>query len=56
VFKNGVVRRIFGLNRVKVIGVYRKLLNEELYSLCTSPSIIRMKSRRMGWACSMHGE
>jgi hypothetical protein len=49
VFENGVLRRIFGPKRDEVIGVYRKLHNEELHSLCTSPSIIRMKSRRMGW-------
>jgi hypothetical protein len=42
-----VVRRIFGPKRVKVIGGSRKLRNEELHSLCSSPSIIRMiKTRR----------
>jgi hypothetical protein len=34
-----------------VTGGWRKLHNEELHMLCSSPSIIRMiKSRRMRWA------
>jgi hypothetical protein len=34
-----------------VIGGWRKLHNEELHNLYTSPSIIRMiKSRRLRWA------
>jgi hypothetical protein len=34
-----------------VTGGWRKLHNEELHNLCSSPSIIRtIKSRRMGWA------
>jgi hypothetical protein len=41
------VRRIFGLKRDGVTGGWRKLHNEELYKLYSSPSIIRMiKSRR----------
>jgi hypothetical protein len=48
VFENRVLRRIFGLKRD---GVSRKLHNEELHNLYSSPSIIRMiKSRRMKWA------
>jgi hypothetical protein len=50
VFENRVLRRIFGPKRVEVTGHWRKLHNEELQSLYSSPSIIRMiKSRRMGW-------
>jgi hypothetical protein len=50
VFENGVLRRIFGPKRDEVMGGWRKLHNEELHSLYSSPSIIRMiKSRRMSW-------
>jgi hypothetical protein len=45
------MRRIFGPKRDGVTGGWRKLHNEELYNLYTSPSIIRIiKSRRMRWA------
>jgi hypothetical protein len=51
VFENRVLRRIFGLNRDEVTGEWRKLYNEELNNLCSSPNIVRViKSRRMGWA------
>jgi hypothetical protein len=49
VFENRVLR-IFGLKRDEVTGGWRKLHNEELHNLYSSPSIIRMvKSRRMGF-------
>jgi hypothetical protein len=48
VFENRVLRRIFGPKRDEVIGGWRKLHNEELHNLYSSPSIIRMlKSGRM---------
>jgi hypothetical protein len=48
VFENRVLRRIFGPQRDEVTGGWRKLHNEELQSLRSSPNIIRMiKSRRM---------
>jgi hypothetical protein len=51
VFENRVLRRIFGLKRDEVTGKWRKLHNEELHNLNSSPDIIRqVKSRRMGWA------
>jgi hypothetical protein len=51
VFEKRVLRRIFGPKRVEVAGGWRKLHNEELHSLYSSPSTIRMiKSRRMRWA------
>jgi hypothetical protein len=51
VFGNGVLRMIFGPKRDEVTGEWRKLHNEELHDLYSSPRIIRiMKSRRMRWA------
>jgi hypothetical protein len=51
VFENRVLRRIFGPKRGEVTGGWRKLHNEELHNLYSSPSIIRMnKPRRMRWA------
>jgi hypothetical protein len=50
VFENRVLRRIFGPKRNEVTGGWRKLHNEELHNLYSSPSIIRMiKTRRMRW-------
>jgi hypothetical protein len=50
VFENRVLRRIFGPKRDELTGGWRKLHNEELQNLYSSPSIIRMiKSRRMSW-------
>jgi hypothetical protein len=43
--------RIFGPKRDEVAGGWRKLHNEKLDDLCTSPNIVRViKSRRMRWA------
>jgi hypothetical protein len=42
---------MFGPKRDEETGRWRKLHNEELHNLYSSPSIIRMiKSRRMKWA------
>jgi hypothetical protein len=50
VFENRVLRRIFGPKRDEVTGEWRKLHNEELRDLYSSPSTIRIiKSRRMRW-------
>jgi hypothetical protein len=51
VFENRVLRRIFGPKRDEVTGEWRKLHNEELHDLYSSPSIITIiKARRMRWA------
>jgi hypothetical protein len=51
VFENRVLRKIFGPKRDEVTGKWRKLHNEELHNLYSSPDIIRqVKSRRMRWA------
>jgi hypothetical protein len=42
VFKNRVLRRIFGPKRDEVTGGWRKLDNEEFHNLYSSPNIIRM--------------
>jgi hypothetical protein len=50
VFENRVLRRIFGPKREED-GSWRKLHNDELHSLYSSPNIVRViKSRRMRWA------
>jgi hypothetical protein len=50
-FKNSVLRRIFRPKRDEVTGDWRRLHNEELIDLYSSPNIIRViRSRRMRWA------
>jgi hypothetical protein len=51
VFENRVLRRISGPKRDEEAGGWRKLHNEGLHSLYSSPSkMIMIKSRRMRWA------
>jgi hypothetical protein len=48
VFENKVLRRIFGPKRDEVTGEWRRLYNEELYAVYSSPYVIRvMKPRRL---------
>jgi hypothetical protein len=50
VFENMVLRRIFEPRKDEVMGEWRRLHNEELNDLYSSPSIVRViKSRRMRW-------
>jgi hypothetical protein len=51
VFENRVLRRIFGPKRDEGTGGWKKLHNEELHGLYSSPSSTRVfKARRMRWA------
>jgi len=51
VFENMVLRRIFEVRRDEVTGGWRRLHNEELNDLYSSPNIVRaIKWRRMRWA------
>jgi hypothetical protein len=51
VFENKVLRRIFGPRRDEVTGEWRKLHNEELNDLYSSPNTVWViKWRRMRWA------
>jgi hypothetical protein len=51
VFENMVLRRIFGPSRDEVTGDWKRLHNEDLNDLYSSPSIVRViKWRRMRWA------
>jgi hypothetical protein len=50
VFENRVLRRILGPKRNEVTGEWRKLHNEKLNDLYSSPHILQaIKSRRMRW-------
>jgi hypothetical protein len=52
-FENRVLRKIFGSKREED-GSWRKLHNDELHNLYSSPNIVRViKSRRMRWAGHM---
>ena len=49
-FENMVLRRIFGPRRDEVTGEWRRLHNEQLHDLCSSPNSVQViKLRRMRW-------
>jgi hypothetical protein len=51
VFENRVMRGIFGSKGEEVAGGWRRLHDEELHNLYTTPYIVRvMKSRNIRWA------
>ena len=50
VFEDRMMRRVFWPKRDEVTGVWRKLHNEGLNDLYSSPNIRVTKSRRMRWA------
>jgi len=50
VFENMVLRRIFGPTRDEVTGELRRLHNEKLNDLYSSPNIARVIKSRMRWA------
>jgi hypothetical protein len=59
VFENRVLQRLFGPKRDEVTDEWRKLHNEELNDLYSSPNILwadKIKKNKMCAACSMHGE
>jgi hypothetical protein len=50
VFKNRVLRMLFGPKRNEITGEWRKLHNEELNDLYSSPNNIWVIKSRMRWA------
>jgi dihydrofolate reductase len=57
VFENRVLRRIFGPKSDEVTKQCRKLHNDEVHNLYSSPNIFSMmKEDEMGRACSTNGE
>jgi len=54
VFENRLLRRIFGTKREEVAGCWRRLHNEDLHNLYTSPSIIKAMRTKF-WSGNING-
>jgi hypothetical protein len=54
-FENRMLRSLFGPKNDETIGRWRKLHNEELHNLYSSPND-QVKEDEMGRACSTHGK
>ena len=50
VFENRLLKRIFEPKSYEVTGEWRRLLNEWLYALYSTPNIIQVTKSRMRWA------
>ena len=55
VFENMVLRRIFGPRRDEVTGEWRRLHNEELNDLYSSPNIVSDKIEKNEMGCGAYG-
>jgi hypothetical protein len=56
VYQNRVLGRIYGSKRDKILRVGKKLYNEKLLNLNSSPNIIRLiESKRKKWAVACMG-
>jgi hypothetical protein len=49
-FENRVLRKMFVPKRDRVTGEWRRLQNEELYNLYSSPNIVQVIKSRIRWA------
>ena len=58
VFENRMLRRIFGPKMDEVTREWRRIHEEELYAVYSSPNIIQMvkSKRQMSRVCSTYGE
>jgi hypothetical protein len=57
-FENRLLRRMFRPKSDEMMGPWRKLHNEDLHDLYSSPNIVRndeVKENEVGMACSRHG-
>jgi hypothetical protein len=48
-FTKKVLRRIFGPRRDEVTGEWRRLHNDKLYAVCSSPNIVQVIKSRRRW-------